>query len=85
MQSKLTCREFVAFLAEYLEGRLPDDQLARFNGHLARCPSCASYTRSYQDAVRLGKRAFPGPDEPLPGDVPEDLLRAILAVRDSDA
>jgi anti-sigma factor RsiW len=84
MQSKLTCREFVAFLAEYLEGRLPDGQHARFNGHLARCPSCASYTRSYQETLRLGRSAFT-PEASLPGDVPEDLVRAILAARDSDA
>ncbi len=85
MQSKLTCREFVAFLAEYLEGRLPDDQLARFNDHLARCPSCASYTRSYQDTLRLGRSAFSCPEASLPGDVPEDLVRAILDARDPDA
>jgi anti-sigma factor RsiW len=84
MQSGLTCRELVEFLDEYLEDRLPQDQLARFNGHLASCPSCVSFTRSYQDTVRLGKRAFSGPDEPVPGQVPEDLVRAILDARDSD-
>lgn len=81
MQNSLTCREFVEFLADYLEGRLPADQLARFNGHLAACPSCVSYTRSYQDTVRLGKSVLPGRDEPVPGDVPEDLVQAILAAR----
>jgi anti-sigma factor RsiW len=81
MQNQLTCREFVEFLAEYLEGRLAEDQLARFNRHLAACPSCVSYTRSYQDTVRLGKSVLPRPEEPVPGDVPEDLVRAILAAR----
>jgi anti-sigma factor RsiW len=84
MQSKLTCREFVEFLADYTERRLPPDQLARFNDHLARCPSCVSYTRSYRDAVRLGKSAFSGPDEPVPGDVPENLVQAILAAREPE-
>jgi anti-sigma factor RsiW len=82
MQNNLTCREFVEFLADYLEGRLPEDQLARFNGHLAACPSCVSYTRSYQDTVRLGKSVLPRREEPVPADVPEDLVQAILAARD---
>ncbi len=82
MQNTLTCREFVEFLADYLEGRLPEDQLARFNGHLAACPSCVSYARSYKDTVRLGKSVLPRREEPVPGDVPEDLVQAILAARD---
>jgi len=82
METMLTCREFVDFLDEYLEGRLSEDQLSRFNDHLARCPSCVSYTRSYQDTVRRGKSVLPRREEPVPGDVPEDLVRAILAVRD---
>jgi anti-sigma factor RsiW len=81
MQNSLTCREFVEFLADYLEGRLPEDQLARFNRHLAACPSCVSYTRSYQDTVRLGKNVLSRREEPVPGDVPEDLVQAILAAR----
>ena len=82
MQNNLTCREFVEFLADYLEGRLQEGQLARFNDHLARCPSCVSYTRSYQDTVRLGKSVLPRREGPVPGDVPEDLVRAILAARE---
>lgn len=84
MQSKLTCREFVEFLAVYLEGRLPEEQLARFQAHLASCPPCVSYTRSYQDAVRLGREAFACPEENVPADVPEDLVRAIVAARERE-
>jgi anti-sigma factor RsiW len=82
MSHRLTCREFVEFLADYLEGRLPQERLASFNRHLAGCPSCVAYARSYQDAVRLGREALRGPDEPVPADVPEELVRAILAARD---
>jgi anti-sigma factor RsiW len=81
MQDMLTCREFVEFLAEYLDGQLPQDQLARFNDHLARCPSCVSYTRSYQDTLRLGKSVLSPRQEPVPDDVPEDLVQAILVAR----
>ena len=84
MQSQLTCRELVDFLAEYLEGGLPDDQRARFNAHLAACPSCVSYTRFYQETLRLGQSVFSCSDENVPGDVPENLVRAILDVRNSE-
>jgi anti-sigma factor RsiW len=82
MQTRLTCRELVEFLAEYLEGRLREAERARFDRHLATCPSCVSYARSYQDSVRLGKSAFSCPDERVPDDVPEDLVRAILDARE---
>ena len=81
METRLSCREFVEFLADYLAGQLPNDEVTRFNAHLAGCPSCVSYARTYQDAVRLGRDALLCPDEQLPGDVPEDLVRAILDAR----
>jgi len=84
MPSSLTCREFVAFLADYLEGRLDEPQRARFDRHLAACPSCVSYTRSYRESVRLARCAFSLLDERVPDEVPEDLVRAILDARDSE-
>jgi anti-sigma factor RsiW len=82
MQSRLTCRELVEFLAEYLEGRLPESEHARFEHHLAACHSCRCYLRSYEATVLRTRDAFAGPSAELPGDVPEDLVRAILAARD---
>lgn len=85
METKLSCREFVEFLADYVAGQLSAASLARFNVHLARCTSCASYTRTYREAIRLGQDALRCPDERVPDDVPEDLLRAILAAREEKA
>lgn len=81
MPNTLSCREFVEFLAEYLEGRLRPDQLVRFNEHLAACPACVSYTRSYRDALRLGRSALSDHERQLPADVPDGLVRAILDAR----
>ncbi len=75
----LTCREFVEFLDDYLEGRLPEHVLAHFYEHLSACPSCVSYARTYQDTVRLAKKAL-GDDAPVEG-VPEELVEAILSAR----
>jgi anti-sigma factor RsiW len=85
MEQSLTCREFVEFLADYLDGRLPEIQLVRFNDHLARCPACVNYARTYQQAVRLGRAAILDGEDPAPSDAPPDLVRAILAARSAKA
>ena len=41
--SPLVCREAVALVADYLEGRLPARDVARLEGHLAACPHCSEY------------------------------------------
>jgi anti-sigma factor RsiW len=81
MAGTLTCKELVEFLDAYLAGELPPEALRTFNEHLSLCPSCVSYTKSYQAAIRLGKAVLAsGEDEP-PADVPDSLVEAILAAR----
>lgn len=77
----MTCREVVEFLSDHLEGRLPPRQRVAFEEHLATCPDCRTYVRTYAETVRLGKAAFRDPDGPLPADLPSDLVQAILAAR----
>ncbi len=76
----LTCREFVEFLMAYQSGELPAGQRAVFEEHLGDCPDCATYLRTYQQTVRIEKIAC-GCGDPVPDDVPEELIRAILAAR----
>lgn len=76
----LTCREFVEFMDDYLEGLLPEHVVAHFHEHLSQCPSCVAYASTYQDTVRLARKAL-GDESPVTG-VPEDLVRAIMAARD---
>jgi anti-sigma factor RsiW len=76
----LTCREFIDFLMAYLAGELPADQCAVFEGHLAECPACVAYLHTYQQTVRIEKLVC-GCAEAAPDDVPEELIRAILAAR----
>ena len=77
----MTCRDFTEFLGEYLAGSLPAAQRARFEEHLAECPDCVAYLQTYQDAIRLGKAACTHAADPVPPEVPDDLVRAILAAR----
>ena len=77
----ITCYEFVEFLSAYLTGELSPARQAEFDFHLADCPDCASYLKSYEATVRLGKEAFADLEAPVPVEVPEELIHAILAVR----
>jgi anti-sigma factor RsiW len=77
----MTCRELVEFLSAYLDGELPEEVRHQFDEHLAACPECSAYLATYRETVRLAKDAFQDADAPLPGDVPERLVKAILAAR----
>lgn len=43
MTRQLVCRQAVALMTDYLEGRLSDGEAARLERHLARCPHCSEY------------------------------------------
>ena len=77
----MTCREFADFMADYLSGELPVDVRQRFDDHLSICVNCQRYLSGYAESVKLGKRAFEDEAASLPADVPEELVRAILASR----
>ncbi len=77
----MTCRELVEFLMEYIEEELPGGQREEFERHLHACPPCVAYLETYKQTVRLGKSVCQGPDEPVPKDVPEQLVQAVLAAR----
>jgi anti-sigma factor RsiW len=79
----LTCREMADFLMDYVSGSLPADRLAEFESHLAVCPACVDYIRTYKATIRLSRAAFiSGGENDVPANVPEELVRAILAARD---
>lgn len=77
----MTCREFIDSLVDLLAEDLPEEQRAVFERHLAVCPSCVAYLETYRKAIELGKAAFADPEAPIPNDVPEQLVQAILAAR----
>ena len=75
----LTCREMTDFLADYLDGSLALAERHVFDKHLADCPECAAYLRSYTETIRLARQTRE--DDALPVAVPDELVRAILAAR----
>lgn len=77
---QMTCRDVSDFLADYTSGELLPEVRARFEAHLLRCPTCAAYLRSYEQVVRLARGSGGALEQQLlPEQVPEDLVKAILA------
>ena len=80
----ITCAEFETFVMDYLSGDLPPGKKRVFDLHLKICRECREYLAAYKQTVALGKAAFEESADPLPGDVPEDLVTAILAARSAN-
>ena len=80
-ETYITCEEVISFLLAYLSGELPPEKVVDFERHLAICPSCVAYLKTYQDAVTLGKAALKAPPPEAPVELGADLTRAILDSR----
>jgi anti-sigma factor RsiW len=80
MEPRLSCRELLDFLAAYLDGELPPSVRLGFEAHLGVCPDCVAYLDGYRETIRLERDAH-GVAEEACGEMPEDLVRAIVASR----
>ena len=81
MPMMITCREFEDFILAYIEGELPERQRFVFELHLKICRECRDYLAAYRQTIAVSKRAFAEPAPPAPEEMPEDLVKAILAAR----
>lgn len=81
----MTCRDVIEFLMDYQSGQLPEAERAVFDSHIAVCPGCVTYLKTYEETVQLGKAAFAHPDDPVSDAVPEELVEAILLARRKNA
>ena len=75
----MNCREFIDFLHDYVAGDLPPATLVLFHEHIGDCPNCVTYLHCYERTVKLCRGVYL--DEPVPAEVPEELVQAILAAR----
>ncbi len=62
---RLTCREVVELLSDYLEDGLPAGERARVEAHLASCPDCLAYLAQLRTTIgalgRLREHDVPRP------------------------
>lgn len=76
----LVCREFVELVTDYLEERLPSEDRARFEAHLAECDGCSGYLEDMRRMlVTMGTVTLPADPHTR-----ETLLRAVRELRGSD-
>jgi anti-sigma factor RsiW len=52
-ESEMTCQELVEIITDYLEGKLPAVERARFDVHLASCDGCRTYLDQMRQTIRL--------------------------------
>lgn len=74
----ITCQELIDFIASYRDNELSTDQRGEFERHLSVCPSCVAYLKTYEQTIALTRATG---DDPIPEDVPESLVQAILNAR----
>jgi anti-sigma factor RsiW len=48
MAPRLTCRDVIDILADYLEQSLPPETLDGVERHLDHCPACVAYVNTYK-------------------------------------
>lgn len=81
VHNMITCKEFEDFVLRYLEGELSNKQRSVFEWHLRLCRECREYLAAYQRTQEIAAAVLAPPSAPVPDDVPEDLITAILDAR----
>ena len=74
----MNCREFAEFLDDYLAGEQPAEVRAVFEMHLEGCSCCNHYLSGYRETIKLGKSLCNEPCSQVPGEVPDQLLKAVM-------
>ena len=86
----ITCRQLIDFLGDYMADELSESEQREIARHLAVCPSCVAYLDSYAQTIRLERAArsdlakgaaSSAASDAAPSQLPEDLVRKILAAR----
>ena len=54
----MTCREVIELLDDFAEGDASGRRPVEFEQHLAECPDCAAYVKSYLLTVNLIRDAY---------------------------
>jgi predicted anti-sigma-YlaC factor YlaD len=77
----MTCQDFANFLDRFLEGSLPAALAQEFDEHLKICADCRNYLDGYRQTGQAARAALRASADPVPAEVPEKLVAAILAAR----
>ena len=74
----ITCQQLIEFISRYRDHELTTQEHAEFERHLAVCPSCVAYLKTYEQTVLLANGSA---QDQVPDEIPESLVKAILEAR----
>ena len=69
----ISCQEVVEVITDYLEGRLPPEDVAIFEAHLALCDGCQWYLDQMRITIAAVGRIE---DEEVPAELRDTVLAA---------
>jgi predicted anti-sigma-YlaC factor YlaD len=72
LAGRMTCKEVVEMVTDYLEGSLSFWNRIRFHLHLGTCSGCRIYLKQIRQTISTLGRL---PQEPVPPAIREELLR----------
>ncbi len=72
LAGRMTCKEFVEIITDYLEGTMPFWERVRFHLHLGLCLACRVNLRQMRQTIHALGRL---PEEPVPPAVRDELLK----------
>lgn len=72
MEERMTCKELVELVTEYLEGTLQEDVRMRMERHLSSCDGCTTYLEQMRQTIRLTGQVQ---EETLTPQQRDDLLK----------
>jgi len=79
--SEMTCREFFELLSDYLDDEMAPEARVVFERHIELCPPCVDYLESFRRCRQLAVSSCQHDHDDVPADVPDGLVKAILAAR----
>lgn len=72
LAGRMTCKEFVEIITDYLEGTMPLGRRIRFHLHLRLCLGCRTYLSQVRKTIQtLGEL----PTQPPPPEIRDQLLQ----------
>jgi anti-sigma factor RsiW len=83
MPMMITCRQFEEFIIDYLDGELTNHEARLFEIHLRICRECREYLAAYEATMEAARLGLDESVAPLPDEVPEDLIAAVIESRDA--
>jgi anti-sigma factor RsiW len=71
---EIGCPECVELLADYIDGALPQDQIAQLEWHLDGCPPCVAFVNTYKGTVNAARRLREQPETNLSAELRQKLI-----------